>query len=64
MEFTKSRRRQRDETGFHSDLTDIFNSEIIVKADFVHQSAPASSMNSSLMDWIVRSFTFNEFAII
>lgn len=39
MEFTKSRRRQRDETGFHSDLTDIFDSEIIVKADFVHQSA-------------------------
>jgi hypothetical protein len=35
-EFTESRRRQRDETGFHSDLTDIFDSEIIVKADFVH----------------------------
>lgn len=38
LESTESRRRQRDETGFHSDLTDIFESEIIVKADFVHQS--------------------------
>ncbi|KAK0169738.1 hypothetical protein PV328_010380 [Microctonus aethiopoides] len=27
-----------DETGFLNDLTDIFNSEIIVKADFVHHS--------------------------
>ena len=24
-----------DETGFHNDLTDVFDSEIIVKADFV-----------------------------
>lgn len=38
-EFTSSWQRQRDETGFHSDLTDVFKSEIIVKADFVHQSS-------------------------
>ncbi|CAH1957576.1 unnamed protein product [Acanthoscelides obtectus] len=36
-----------DETGFHSDLTDIFDSEIIVKADFVHASSlvPAYPQN-------------------
>lgn len=38
QECPDSRQRQRDETGFLNDLTDIFNSEIIVKADFVHQS--------------------------
>lgn len=27
-----------DETGFHNDLTDLFDSEIIVKADFVRIS--------------------------
>lgn len=27
-----------DETGFHNDLTDVFDSEIIVKADFVPNS--------------------------
>lgn len=28
-----------DETGFHSDLPDLFDSEIIVKADFVEISS-------------------------
>nr|CAH7742144.1 unnamed protein product [Callosobruchus chinensis] len=35
-----------DETGFHSDLTDIFDSEIIVKADFVHISSVVSSLRN------------------
>ena len=30
-----SGRNSKDELGFHNDLTDIFDSEIIVKADFV-----------------------------
>lgn len=31
--------RSQDETGFHSDLLDIFHSEIIVKAVFVFHSS-------------------------
>jgi hypothetical protein len=39
----------RDEAGFHSDLPDVFESEIIVKADFVCVSSLCSRTAATLV---------------
>lgn len=52
----KKEEKRNNETGFHNDLTDCTNSEIIVKADFV----PISEMKKSTGRLVGYFYRINE----